>query len=45
VAVVRTSDIFDKAAQLVTESSEDFILVLDRFCNLVSNDHWVCVER
>jgi hypothetical protein len=39
VAEIRTSDIFDKAAQLVAESSEDFIFVLDRLWTKVSTGH------
>ena len=34
--MVRTSNIFDKATQLITQSSENFIFVLHRLCEGVS---------
>ena len=36
---VGTADILDKAAQLVAESGENFILVLDRLYKKVSGGH------
>jgi hypothetical protein len=39
VAEVGTSDILDKAAQLVAESGKNFILILDRLYKGVSRCH------
>jgi hypothetical protein len=39
VAEVRTSDILDKAAQLVAEGGKDLIFVLDRLFKRVSRGH------